>query len=87
MNIVPCYDYALGLVKYEKLLSQFKGRLMVRRLNTAALTHKYVVKYFMTTRSQNRFVVDIPKSEIEEFLKLVSSFFGLLQNWEESALF
>ncbi|CDS37723.1 Glutamate receptor ionotropic kainate 2 [Echinococcus multilocularis] len=63
-----------SLVRYEKLLSKFRGRLMVRRLNTAALTHKYIIKYFMTTRSQNRFVVDIPKAEIEEFLKLISEY-------------
>ena len=61
-------------MKYEKILSQFKGRLVLRRLNTAELKHKYVIKYFKTTRSQNRFVVDIPKSEIEEFLRLVSRF-------------
>ncbi|KAL5960898.1 Glutamate receptor ionotropic kainate 3 [Taenia solium] len=68
------YAHDDSLVRYEKLLSMFKGRLMVRRLNTAALTHKYIIKYFMTTRSQNRFVVDIPKAEIEEFLKLISEY-------------
>ncbi|KAL5108133.1 Glutamate receptor ionotropic kainate 2 [Taenia crassiceps] len=68
------YAHDDSLVRYEKLLSMFKGRLMVRRLNTAALTHKYIIKYFMTTRSQNRFVVDIPKADIEEFLKLISEY-------------
>lgn len=73
-----CLYIFSGLVRYEKLLSMFKGRLMVRRLNTAALTHKYIIKYFMTTRSQNRFVVDIPKADIEEFLKLVGYSFRRL---------
>ncbi|KAM3181070.1 hypothetical protein ACTXT7_015076 [Hymenolepis weldensis] len=50
------------------------GRLIVRRLNTVALTHKYIIKYFMNTSTQNRFVVDIPKADIEEFLKLDTQF-------------
>ncbi|VDD75947.1 unnamed protein product [Mesocestoides corti] len=62
------------LVKYEGLLSKFRGKLIVRRLNTAGLTPKYTIKYFMTTRSQNRFVVDIPRSEIEEFLNLIDEY-------------
>uniref|UniRef100_A0A158QGX0 Glutamate receptor ionotropic, kainate 2 n=1 Tax=Rodentolepis nana TaxID=102285 RepID=A0A158QGX0_RODNA len=68
------YSHDDSLVKYEKLLSQFKGSLIVRRLNTAALSHKYIIKYFMTTSSQSRFVVDIPKAEIEEFLKLIAEY-------------
>lgn len=63
----------LDLVKYKSLFSKFHGRLVVRKWNNTDLTHKYIIKYFMTTRSQSRFVVDIPVAETERFLKLVGT--------------
>ncbi|KAL5966214.1 hypothetical protein TSMEX_006053 [Taenia solium] len=62
------------LVKYKSLFSKFHGRLVVRKWNNTDLTHKYIIKYFMTTRSQSRFVVDIPVAETERFLKLIAEY-------------
>uniref|UniRef100_A0A0R3T8M8 ANF_receptor domain-containing protein n=1 Tax=Rodentolepis nana TaxID=102285 RepID=A0A0R3T8M8_RODNA len=58
------------LVKYKQLFSRFQGHLIFRKWNKADLTHKYIIKYFRTTRSQSHFVVDISAAEVEGFLRL-----------------
>ncbi|VDK32839.1 unnamed protein product [Taenia asiatica] len=68
------YAHDDNLVKYKSLFSKFQGRLVVRKWNNTDLTHKYIIKYFMTTRSQSRFVVDIPVAETERFLKLIAEY-------------
>ncbi|BHF69063.1 hypothetical protein SprV_0301210400 [Sparganum proliferum] len=63
-----------GLQKFESLLSHFKGEVIMRKWDSNDLAHKYVIKYFRTTMSQFRFVVDIPQSEIPEFLDLIAEY-------------
>uniref|UniRef100_A0A0X3NGZ5 Glutamate receptor ionotropic, kainate 2 n=1 Tax=Schistocephalus solidus TaxID=70667 RepID=A0A0X3NGZ5_SCHSO len=63
-----------GLQKFENLLSRFKGDIIMRKWDHNDLFHKYVIKYFRTTMSQFRFVVDIPQSEIPEFLDLIAEY-------------
>ncbi|VDL95466.1 unnamed protein product [Schistocephalus solidus] len=63
-----------GLEKFESLLSHFKGEVIMRKWHTNDMAHKYVIKYFRTTMSHFRFLVDIPHSEIPEFLDLDTQF-------------
>ncbi|VDK78032.1 unnamed protein product [Dibothriocephalus latus] len=63
-----------GLEKFESLLAHFKGDIIMRKWDRNDLIHKYVIKYFRTTMSQFRFVVDIPQSEIPEFLDLINEY-------------
>lgn len=63
-----------GLEKFESLLSHFKGEVIMRKWHTNDMAHKYVIKYFRTTMSHFRFLVDIPHSEIPEFLDLIAEY-------------
>ncbi|BHF69064.1 hypothetical protein SprV_0301210500 [Sparganum proliferum] len=63
-----------GLEKFESLLSHFKGEVIMRKWDSNDMAHKYVIKYFRTTMSQFRFVVDIPQSDIPEFLDLIAEY-------------
>ncbi|VDD83416.1 unnamed protein product [Mesocestoides corti] len=64
----------LHLIKYKSLFSKFSRKLTVRKWDGADQRHKYIIKYFRRTRSQNKFVVDIPRTETEGFLRLIAEY-------------
>uniref|UniRef100_A0A5K3FIN3 Lig_chan-Glu_bd domain-containing protein n=1 Tax=Mesocestoides corti TaxID=53468 RepID=A0A5K3FIN3_MESCO len=68
------YAHDDNLIKYKSLFSKFSRKLTVRKWDGADQRHKYIIKYFRRTRSQNKFVVDIPRTETEGFLRLIAEY-------------